>query len=110
VAGYATVAGLIGARLRGVDWYVHGLRPLDVVIGSFLLSSITLFGQLLMVSSGWLLPFALLVRGTGWTIEYIAWTVGLGAALLAFMGSRGFDPGSAPPVVPPLPTPSPTGI
>lgn len=110
VAGYAVVAGLLGARLRGTDWYVHGIRPVDVFIGSSILSCITLVGQVLMLSAGWLAPFALLVRGTGWMIEYVAWTVGLGAALLAWLRPNGFNPGSVPPVVPPLPSPSPSAL
>jgi hypothetical protein len=108
VAGYAAVAGLLGARLRGSDWYVQGIRPLDVFIGSCILSSITIAGQVLMLSPGWLAPFALGVRGTGWVLEYIAWTVGLGAALLAWIRPIGFSPRSVPPAVPPLPSPSPT--
>lgn len=111
VAGYATVAGALGARLRGADWYVNGLRPLDVVLGSFMLSSLTIVGQLLMMGTNWLGPIALLVRGTGWTIEYIAWTVGLGAALTAWLRPSGFDTrGAVPPVVPPMPTPSPSAL
>src|SRR4051812_26125362 len=108
VAGYAAVAGLLGARLRGADWYVQGIRPLDVFIGSCILSSITIAGQVLMFSSGWLAPLALSVRGTGWLIEYIAWTIGLGAALFAWFRPTGFNQGSVPPAVPPLPAPSPT--
>lgn len=90
---------------------VNGLRPLDVVLGSFMLSSLTIFGQLLMMGTNWLGPIALLVRGTGWTIEYIAWTIGLGAALTAWLRPSGFDTrGAVPPVVPPMPTPSPSAL
>jgi hypothetical protein len=107
VAGYAVITGLIGSRLRGTDWYVHGIGPIDVFLGSCVLSGVTIVGQALMLSPGWFAPFAMLVRGTGWTIEYIAWTVGLGAALMAwFRPGNGFNPGSVPPVVPPLPSPT----
>jgi hypothetical protein len=112
VGGYAVVAGLLGARLRGTDWYVHGLRPVDVFIGSCILSSVSVVGQVLMLSPGWFAPLALFVRGTGWMIEYAAWTVGLGAALLAWLRPRhnDFNRGSLPPVVPPLPSPSPSAL
>jgi hypothetical protein len=110
VSGYAVVAGLLGGRLRGTDWYVHGIRPIDVAIGSCILSSISLVGQVLMLSPGWLAPFAIMVRGTGWMIEYVAWTIGLGAALTAWLRPGGFNPGSVPPVVPPLPSPSPSAL
>jgi hypothetical protein len=110
IAGYAVVAGLLGARLRGTDWYVRGIRPIDVFIGSCILSSITFVGQVLMLSPGWLAPFAVMVRGTGWMVEYLAWTVGLGAALIAWLRPAGFNPGSVPPVVPPLPSPSPSAF
>jgi hypothetical protein len=108
VTGYAALAGVLGARLRGVDWHSNGLGVVDVIIGSSVLSSLTLFGQVLIVTGGWLSPLAMLVRGSGWTIEYIAWTVALGAALTAWMRRGGFDTRQVPPVVPPLPTPSPT--
>jgi len=110
VAGYATVAGLVGARLRGADWYVHGIRPVDVFIGSCVLSIITLVGQVMMFSPAWMSPFAVMVRGTGWMIEYVAWTVGLGAALIAWLRPGGFNPGSVPPVLPPLPSPTPSAF
>jgi hypothetical protein len=111
LAGYTVVAGVLGARLRGADWYLHGVRPVDVFIGSCILSSVTLVGQVLMLGGGWLAPFAIFVRGTGWTIEYLAWTVGLGAALMAWLRrGNGFNPGSVAPVVPPLPSPSPSAL
>jgi hypothetical protein len=110
VAGYAAVAGVLGARLRGSDWYVNGLGAFDVVLGSFMLSGITLLGQVLMMTSDWLGPLPMLVRGTGWTIEYLAWTIGLGAALTAWRRTHGFDTRSVPPVVPSLPTPSPSAL
>ena len=110
VIGYTAVAGVIGARLRGSDWYVNGVRPVDVVLGSLVLSSVTLFGQVLMMGSGWLGPFAIMVRGTGWTIEYLAWTVGLGAALTAWMRADGFNTRAVPPTVPPLPATSPSAL
>jgi hypothetical protein len=110
VAGYTAVAGLLGSRLRGTDWYVNGLRPVDVFLGSCILSGITLFGQVLLMGDGSLAPFSLLVRSTGWIIEYIAWTIGLGAALTAWLRPRGFDTSAVPPVVPPVPTPSPSAL
>jgi len=39
-------------------------------------------------------------------VEYVAWTIGLGAALTAWLRPGGFTRGSVPPVVPPLPSPS----
>ena len=110
VAGYAAVAGVLGARLRGTDWYLHGVRPIDVFLGSIVLSSLTIVGQVLLLSGGWLAPLAFVVRSTGWFIEYMAWTMGLGAALVAWLRPGGFNPGSIPPVVPPLPSPSPTAF
>jgi hypothetical protein len=110
VGGYAAVAGVVGARLRGSEWSVNGVGAFDVVLGSFLLSGITLLGQVLMITSDWLGPLPILVRSTGWTIEYLAWTIGLGAALTAWRRTDGFDPRSVPPVVPPLPTPSPSAL
>jgi len=104
IAGYAAVAALLGARLRGADWYVHGLRPVDVVLGSFMLSGVTLFGQFLTLGPEWMLPFAAMMKGTGWFVEYVAWTFALGAAVTAWMQRNGWDGNMVPP---PLPTPTP---
>lgn len=110
ITGYAAIAALLGARLRGADWYVNGLRPIDVVVGSVMLSGLTLAGQVLMLGPSWTLPFATMVKGTGWAIEYLAWTVALGAALTAWVRRNGFDSTPVPPPIPPLPTPAPSSL
>jgi hypothetical protein len=51
-----------------------------------------------------MLPFAAMVKGTGWFVEYVAWTFALGAAVTAWMQRNGWDGNMVPP---PLPTPSP---
>jgi hypothetical protein len=48
-----------------------------------------------------------MVKSTGWAVEYIAWTVALGAALTAWARRDGFD-NSHTSAVPPLPTPAPS--
>jgi hypothetical protein len=111
VAGYTAVAGVLGARLRGVDWYAHGLRPMDVIVGSILISGLSLFGHFLFLGGSWVSPIAFLVRGTGWFIEYAAWTIGLGAALAAWRRNSGFDNSPAhPPLPPPIPSPAPSAL
>lgn len=109
IGGYAAVTGVIGARLRGVDWRYRGLGPTDVLVGTIAVSGVTLIGQFLMMASGWLVPVAMAVRGTGWLIEYMAWTVALGAALGAWRGGTDDRRGVVPPV-PPLPTPAPSSM
>ena len=87
VAGYAAVAANIGSRLRGREAGVSGAPILDVLIGFALLSGLTLVAHTVAIGSG-SSPLIWMLRGSGWLVEWIAWTVGLGAALAAVFGSR----------------------
>src|SRR5688500_3512777 len=87
VAGYAAVAANIGSRLRGREAGVSGAPILDVLIGFALLSGLTLVAHTAAIGSG-SSPLIWMLRGSGWLVEWMAWTVGLGAALAAVFGSR----------------------
>jgi hypothetical protein len=95
VAGFAAVASRVGGRLRRSD-PVGGSLVLDLVVGFIAVAAVTIGGHLVAFSLGWT-ALASTLAGVGLFVEYIAWTVGLGAALMLMFGGRERD-------VPPLPT------
>ena len=89
LAGFAGVAGQIGGRLRAArPGYPPASPVLDVAIGTLLIGLFTLIGNVLAVGPSLLAPFAVAFGVAGLVIEYLAWTVGLGAALLSPLQNR----------------------
>jgi hypothetical protein len=88
VAGVAAVAVNLGATLRGRRAGTSPPRVLDLLVGFLVITSLTLLAQALTMSPGWLGPGVWGVRAAGWVIEWMAWTIGLGAALAALLGGR----------------------
>jgi hypothetical protein len=84
-AGFAAVAGRVGRRLRGGASEV-GIG--DVFTGFVAISTVTLCAHALALGPAWMHPLALSAGILGLTIEYLAWTVGLGAAIAALAGGR----------------------
>lgn len=83
LAGFAGVAAQIGGRLRAPrPGYPPAAPVLDVAIGTLLIGLFTLIGNALAVGPAFLAPAAWAFGVAGVIIEYFAWTVGLGAALL----------------------------
>lgn len=107
VGGYGAVASVIGARLRGGR--VAHVSAMNVAIGMLVLSGATLLGHAMRLGPDWLVPMGAVVRLVGWCVEYLGWTIGLGAALSAWRQrpQRGMEPPPVPPY-PPLPTPEPS--
>jgi hypothetical protein len=68
----------------------------DLLIGFAVISSVTLVAQSVALAPYSLGPMAWAVRAAGWLIEWVAWTIGLGAALMALLGGR--QPMTPPPV------------
>ena len=95
LAGFTAVAARLGQFVRGGD----GERPVvDFAVGFFILTGVTIASQVVAVGPGWLTWLAISAGAIGFTIEYVAWTIGLGAALLvAFNRNRGFVPPPLPP-------------
>jgi hypothetical protein len=103
-AGFAAVSALVGSRLRGRATDASGSSAADVLTGFTAISLLTIAGHLMALGSGPITPLAWVVVSAGLLIEYLAWTVGLGAALTAaFSGRQRVTP---PPM--PLPAPAPT--
>lgn len=95
IAGFTAVAIKVGSLLRGNQ----AERPaLDYVIGFVTLCGVSLFAQMLALGPGWFAWVALPLGGLGIAVEYFAWTLGLGAAiLLLFNWQRGLVPPPLPP-------------
>jgi hypothetical protein len=80
LAGFAGVAAQIGGRLR-TGSASNPSPTLDAIIGIALIASLTLIGHALSLGPSGLAPFAAAFGAAGLVVEYIAWTIGLGAAL-----------------------------
>jgi hypothetical protein len=97
LAGFAAVAAQIGGGLRGRAQGPSGGSPvLDTAIGVALLGFITVIGHVLALGPSLFTPAAAAFVTAGLIIEYLAWTVGLGAALLAPFRHR--RPSTPPPI------------
>jgi hypothetical protein len=105
VAGFAAVAINVGARLRGREAGASTARVVDLLVGFALIAAITLLAHAVALGSGGG-PLYWMLRGAGWLIEWMAWTLGLGAALAALIGSRYPTTPPAIPYVTPAPTAS----
>jgi hypothetical protein len=80
LAGFAGVAAQIGGRLRSGST-ANPSPTLDAIVGIGLIASFTLIGHLLSLGPSGLAPFAAAFGAAGLLVEYLAWTIGLGAAL-----------------------------
>ena len=99
--GFTAVSARLGAALRQASPRDAGRgRVLDFVIGFFVLSGVTIVWQVCAVGSSWVGLLALPLGAVGLAIEYVAWTVGLGAALLTLFDARR-SIGVIPPRLPP---------
>jgi hypothetical protein len=102
-----SVAGFGQSRLRWASTgpFVH------VIVGLVLIWGVTVAGRLISLGGG---PLVIMSWGfvlVGFLIEYVAWTVGLGGALMTHFGRVGPLPSATlppPEVIPPTP-PAPGG-
>jgi len=104
-AGFTAVSALVGARLRGRTAGAYQSQTLDVIVGYLAIACVTIIGHLIALGSPSLVPLAWTIGGAGLLIEYLAWTVGLGAAMaVAFNGRQRATPPPSLPLSSPLPT------
>jgi hypothetical protein len=97
--GFAAVAACLGARLRGSSVATSSSLVTDVLIGFTAISALSIMAHLISVGSGWTSPLGWMMHAGGIAIEYVAWTIGLGAALSCrFVRSN--------PMPPPTPRPA----
>ncbi len=104
--GFTGVAKAVG---HGVEQ--RGLRlgssPLALIaVGVLTIELVSILGRAIGVAPGLFTPLSFAIRLAGWMILYLAWTTGLGAALLTRFGTR--TPGEASEAAP-KPAPPPVG-
>jgi hypothetical protein len=97
--GFAAVAVSLGARLRGGSVATSSSLVSDLLLGFVVISALTIVAHVISIGPGWMMPFGWMTRAAGIAVEYLAWTIGLGAVL-----SGRFVRSSSMP--PPMPAPS----
>jgi len=88
LAGFAGVAAQIGGRLRGTSHVTPPSPVIDTAVGIFVIGMFTVIGNALAVGPSLFAPAAAAFGGAGLIIEYLAWTIGLGAALISPFRNR----------------------
>jgi hypothetical protein len=89
VAGFASVAAQLGGRLRArTGLATADSTVVDVAWGVTLLFLLTFTANILAFAPSFLWPLSTAFGLAGFVIEYLAWTVGLGAVLLAPLRQR----------------------
>ena len=93
VAGFAATAARTGRALRRRSSDAAAPSALDAALGVVVLGAVTLAGHLMALGPGGLMPFAVGTVLFGLAIEYVAWTIGLGAATRTLVSRwRGVPP------------------
>jgi hypothetical protein len=107
ILGFTGVAKAVG---RGAEH--RGLKIGDstlamITVGVLILEALYLVGRAFGFAPGVMHPLAFLTTVMGGLVLYVAWTAGLGAALMTRFGTR--TPGERREPVPPKPAPPPVG-
>jgi hypothetical protein len=91
--GFAAVAACLGARLRGSSIATSSSLVADLLIGFVAIAGLTIVAHVISLGPGWMTPVGWMTRAAGMAIEYVGWTIGLGAALSGqFVRSNGMPP------------------
>lgn len=112
----AMLVGYTGVAYRIGRWAVGALRSpfLALAVGVVLIAGLGLLARAVDLLPVPVWPITWVLGLAGFLIEYVAWTVGLGAALLTRFGTRGpgTEPTAGPPayVPPPVPDTGSSGI
>jgi hypothetical protein len=90
----AVLVGFAGVVLRVGRWAAGAERPafVNLAVGVILVAAIGLTARALALLPVPLWPITWTLGAIGFFTEYLAWTVGLGAALLTRFGTRGPRP------------------
>jgi hypothetical protein len=92
VAGFTAVAARIGARVRGTTVEASNALWIDALIGMTVVSALTVFASVVALGAVWGSPITWSVGAMGFLIEYVVWTIGIGAvcatALARWNGPR----------------------
>jgi hypothetical protein len=107
-AGFTAVAARIGARLRGTTAEASTALFADVILGFAAVSLLTVVASVASVVAFrpfWTSPVTLSVGALGMLIEYVVWTVGIGAAAASLLTRwTGTAPAGGVPPIHPAPT------
>jgi hypothetical protein len=105
----AMLVGFAGVALRVGRWAVGIERPVYMAlsIGVVIVCAVALLLRVLQLLPLPMWPITWILGLTAFLIEYLAWTVGLGAALLTRFGTRGTSMANDV-MPPPLPMAGPT--
>ena len=101
--GFAGVATAIGRAAERVLGWAPQNRVVLLIIGLAGVWVLTLAGRVIWLAGWPAWAVASVVLGIGFVVEYVAWTVGFGAALLTRMGSRDRHPERVEAYPPPMP-------
>jgi len=99
LAGFTGVAVRIGRALRGRGGMTD-VSVVDFLIGYTIIIGITVLAQVMAYGLGWLSPATWPMRQAGLLVEYVAWTIGLGAAVTSLFAPRRFNSPLNPPPIP----------
>jgi len=95
-AGFTAVAARIGARLRGTTVEASNTLFIDMLLGFALISAVTVFARFAAFGLFWNGPVSWSVSAFGLLIEYVVWTIGIGAACASLLARwNGPQPASA---------------
>jgi hypothetical protein len=105
----AMLVGFAGVALRVGRWAVGAERPVYMALslGVVIVCAVALLLRVLQLLPLPMWPITWILGLTAFLIEYLAWTVGLGAALLTRFGTRGTSMANDV-MPPPLPMAGPT--
>jgi hypothetical protein len=97
--GFAAVAACLGARLRGTSIERTSSLVTDLLVGFAAISALSLIAHVVSVGPSGLTRLGWIAGAVGMAVEYVAWTIGLGAVIYGrFVRSSA--------VPPPMPAPS----
>jgi hypothetical protein len=85
-AGFTAVAARIGARLRGTSVEESHALWVDVLLGMTVVSALTVFARFAAFGPFWDRPASWSATAVGLAIEYVVWTIGIGATCATILG------------------------
>ena len=101
VIGFTGVAYHVGRLLNERCGWTGRSEYLTVLLGVVTIAALTLLARSVALVAGGMLGWPL--SAVGFVVEYVAWTLGLGAAILMFPRRRTLFPPATPPPPPPIP-------
>ncbi len=95
IAGFTGVAVRIGRAFRGGSPMAQP-SVVDFLIGYAVIIGVTVIAQVMAYGLGWIGVATWPMRSAGLLVEYVAWTIGLGAAITTMFTARRMSPPPIP--------------